>query len=172
MMNNNLNNGKITIKGIIFEDFVNYKKCSMTIAMPHCSFKCDKECGKPVCQNSKIANDPNITVSIDKIIRQYLNNPISHSIVFQGLEPMDSWEELKEFLFTLRIHNACLDDVVIYTGYNKDEIIDKIEEIRPLYSNIIFKYGRYIPDQEPHYDEILGVKLASDNQYAEIITLE
>ena len=35
------------------------------------------------------------------------------------------------------------------------------------FKNIIIKYGRYIPDQEPHYDEVLGVNLASDNQYAE-----
>ena len=166
---NLLNTGKIHIKGIIFEDFVNYKKASMTIAMPYCSFKCDKECGRQICQNSKLADDPIIEVSIDKIIKKYLDNPITHSIVFQGLEPMDSWDEVKEFLFTLRIHYSCFDDVIIYTGYNKDEIEDKIEEIRNLFSNIIFKYGRFIPDQEPHYDEVLGVKLASDNQYAEII---
>ena len=35
------------------------------------------------------------------------------------------------------------------------------------YPNIIIKYGRYIPDQEPHQDEVLGVRLASNNQYAE-----
>jgi hypothetical protein len=34
------------------------------------------------------------------------------------------------------------------------------------YKNIIIKYGRYIPNQTPHYDEVLGVYLASDNQYA------
>jgi hypothetical protein len=36
--------------------------------------------------------------------------------------------------------------------------------------NIIIKYGRFIPNHQPHYDEILGVKLASDNQYAERIS--
>ena len=45
------------IKGIIFEDFINYKVPCMTIMMPRCKgFKCDKECGKPVCQNSALAN--------------------------------------------------------------------------------------------------------------------
>jgi len=34
------------------------------------------------------------------------------------------------------------------------------------YSNIIIKYGRYIPNQKPHYDEVLGIMLASSNQYA------
>jgi len=32
--------------------------------------------------------------------------------------------------------------------------------------NIIVKFGRYRPNQEKHYDKILGVFLASDNQYA------
>ena len=62
------------------------------------------------------------------------------------------------------------DDIVIYTGYNKEEerSQDLIEFIKKnQYKNIIIKYGRYIPNQTPHYDEILGVKLASDNQYAE-----
>ena len=35
---------------------------------------------------------------------------------------------------------------------------------------IIIKYGRFIPNQQKHYDEILGVYLASDNQYAEKIS--
>ena len=38
------------------------------------------------------------------------------------------------------------------------------------YPNIIIKYGRFIPDQKSHYDEILGVELASNNQYARNIT--
>ena len=31
---------------------------------------------------------------------------------------------------------------------------------------VIVKYGRFRPNQEPHYDEVLGIKLASINQYA------
>lgn len=37
------------IKNLIEEDFVNYKKPSMVVLFPNCSFKCDKECGRPVC---------------------------------------------------------------------------------------------------------------------------
>ena len=49
--------------------------------------------------------------------------------------------------------------------YNKDEIkcLDLLQE----YGNIIIKYGRYIMGEELHYDEVLGVNLASSNQYAE-----
>lgn len=157
------------IKGIIHEDFVNYKVCSMTIAMPYCTFKCDKECGSNVCQNSKLVKDPTLDIPAAKIIEQYLHNPLSHAIVFQGLEPFDSYNDLYYFIYALRFVFKNNDPVVIYTGYNKDEILSKIEDLRK-FSNIIIKFGRYIPGQKPHYDEILGVNLASDNQYAEIIT--
>ena len=157
------------IKGIIHEDFVNYKVCSMTIAMPYCTFKCDKECGSNVCQNSKLVKDPTLDIPAAKIIEQYLYNPLSHAIVFQGLEPFDSYNDLYYFIYALRFVFKNNDPVVIYTGYNKDEISSKIEDLLK-FSNIIIKFGRYIPGQKPHYDEILGVNLASDNQYAEVIT--
>ena len=157
------------IKGIIHEDFVNYKMCSMTIAMPYCTFKCDKECGIDVCQNSKLAKEPTIDIPAAKIIEQYLHNPLSHAIVFQGLEPFDSYNDLYYFIYALRFVFKNDDPVIIYTGYNKDEILSKIGDLRK-FNNIIIKFGRYIPNQKPHYDEILGVNLASDNQYAEIIT--
>ena len=57
------------------------------------------------------------------------------------------------------------------TGYYKEEIQDKIEWLK-LYEPIIIKYGRFIPNQQPHYDETLGVMLASDNQYAERLSYD
>ena len=154
------------IKGLIDEDFINYKKPSMLIAFPYCDFKCDKESGRAVCQNNPLLSQPNIDISCDKIIERYLNNEITEAIVCQGLEPMDSFGELNNFLIWLRAQYHCNDDVVIYTGYNKEEIKEYIK-ILISFKNIIIKYGRYIPNQEPHYDEVLGVNLASDNQYAE-----
>lgn len=157
------------IKGIVFEDFVNYKVPCMTIEMPHCNFKCDRECGKPVCQNGPLAHSPNINYSIDKIIQSYIENPITRAVVFQGLEPFDSIEDLREFIFKFRLLYSINDDVVIYTGYNKDEIEKYVIQLAH-FSNIIIKFGRYVPDSESHYDETLGVKLASANQYAERIS--
>lgn len=154
------------IKGIIDTDIVNYKKISMTIEFPYCSFKCDKECGRAVCQNSPLINEPNIDISYDDICKRYLNNPITESIVFQGLEPIDSISDVINLIMWFRIKYNCLDDIVIYTGFNKDEIDWVIDKLKWM-DNIIIKYGRYIPDQEPHCDEVLGVNLASDNQYAE-----
>lgn len=155
------------IKGIIDEDFINYKKPSMVIEFPYCSFKCDKECGKQVCQNGTLANSPNINVDRMGLINRYLKNDITKSIVMQGLEPFDSWDDLTTFIFLLRCYSD--DDIVIYTGYNEDEITEKIEILK-YFKNIIIKFGRYKPNQTPHYDDVLGVKLASDNQYAERIS--
>ena len=156
------------VKGIIDEDFVNYKKPSMVIEFPYCDFKCDKECGKPICQNSSLIKIPNIEIEEEYIIDRYLKNPITEAIICQGFEPLDTMVMLLLFIRIFRKFSN--DDIVIYTGYNKEEerSQDLIEFIKKnQYKNIIIKYGRYIPNQTPHYDEILGVKLASDNQYAE-----
>lgn len=155
------------IKGLLDEDFVNYCKPSMVLFFPHCTFKCEKDCGQRVCQNGTLANSPNITIDDNKVCARYLSNPITNAIVCGGLEPMDSFDELYSFIYTLRYEYRCNDDVVIYSGYTAAEC-DKngwVQKLSPL-GNIIIKFGRYVPNQEPHYDETLGVNLASGNQYA------
>ena len=156
----------ITLKGILDEDFVNYKVPSMTIMFPYCDFKCEVN-GSNFCQNSSLIKVTNVNIYINDLYKRYKSNPITRAIVCQGLEPFDSWQELNSLLFHFRIHEACLDPIVIYTGYYKDEIKDKIDFIQTMYSNVIVKFGRFIPNQEKHFDEVLGVYLASDNQYAE-----
>ena len=99
----------MVIKGIIDEDFVNYKKPSMTIEFPYCSFKCDKECGQQVCQNSALVN-----------------------------------------------------------GYTEEELKDELPILKQ-FGNIIIKFGRFIPNSLHKFDNILGVELASHNQYAKFI---
>lgn len=155
------------IKGLIDEDFVNYNKPSMYIAFPSCTFKCEKDCGKKMCQNSTLVQSPDIFITKQKLCVRYISNNITHAIVCGGLEPMDSFEDLHDFIHTLRFQYQCNDDVVIYTGYTKEEC-EKNNWIYKLslLGNIIIKFGRFIPNQQPHYDEVLGVKLMSDNQYA------
>ncbi len=157
------------IKGLVDEDFVNYKKPSMYIAFPNCSFKCDKEAGCSICQNSSLAQEPNITMSCLDIVRRYLDNPITKALVFGGLEPFDSSEHL--FLLITLLRTQTEDDIVIYTGYTEKECEEYglINEVKQ-YKNIIIKFGRFIPNQEKHYDEVLGVELASPNQYARRIS--
>lgn len=159
------------LKGIIDNDIVNYKKISMVLEFPVCkNFKCDKECGKKVCQNSSLASAPNICIPSISIIDDYINNPLTQAIVMQGLEPFDSWDDLYHFIVDFRKHSD--DDVVIYTGYTEEEIyhrkdiIDKLKQFK----NIIIKFGRFIPNQSSHYDEVIGVNLASPNQYGKRLT--
>ena len=154
------------VKEVRDEDFVNYKKPSMFIGFPNCSWKCEKECGERCCQNSALAQSPSINVSIDALIDRYMSNPITKAIVCGGLEPLDSWDDLQNFILLFRYW--CPDDIVIYTGYKENEVQDKLEWLS-LYEPIVVKFGRYIPNQQPHYDEVLGVKLASDNQYAKVV---
>lgn len=151
------------LSGILFEDFVNYKKTSMTLMFPYCSFKC----GKNVCQNESLSNTLKFQVNEEDIISRYLDNPITKAIVMQGLEPFDSWEDLWNFIGKFREKSD--DDIVIYTGYNKAEIEHKIECLALAYNNIVVKFGRFIPGMNPHFDEVLGVNLASNNQYTERI---
>lgn len=155
------------IKGIISEDFVNYKKPSMTIEFPFCSFKCDKECGQQVCHNSKLALAPSQDFAIDLIVQMYLNNDITKAIVFQGLEPFDSKDDLYQLIKVFREYTN--NDIVIYTGYTETELNYEIETLKRLFKNIIIKFGRFIPNQSSHYDKILGVNLSSPNQYAKKI---
>lgn len=152
------------IKGLISEDFINYRKTAMTIMFPYCT---DFKCGAEYCQNSPLSKEENIELNIPDIILRYINNPITEAVVMQGLEPFDSWEDLIEFVKQLRME--CLDDIVIYTGFYPYEIPNQIAILKQ-YKNIIIKFGRYIPGQEKHYDEVLGVYLSSDNQYAEKVS--
>jgi hypothetical protein len=90
---------------------------------------------------------------------------MTKAIVCGGLEPFSSPVVLYDLIEAFRKYTN--DDIIIYTGFTESELnlpayriwVNNIKE----FPNIIIKFGRFIPNQEPHYDEILGVKLASDN---------
>lgn len=155
------------IKTIIDEDFSNYKKPSMLIGFPSCTWKCEKECGKQVCQNGALATSPNHDIEISSIVKRYMDNNLTSAIVMGGLEPLDSFVDLIDLIAQFR--QVTNDDIVIYTGYHKEEIENYIEILK-IIPNIIVKFSRFIPDHEKHYDEVLGIWLASDNQYGEKIS--
>ena len=155
------------IRGLIEEDFVNYKKASMFIVFPTCTFKCEKDCGIKCCQNSEVAKSAAIEIDTKILVDRYINNPITHAIVCGGLEPIDSFDDLLELIKLVREKTD--DDIVIYTGYNRNEILKEIRILRE-FSNIIIKFGRFKPNDAHRFDEILGVELASANQYAEKIS--
>lgn len=142
------------IKQLLDEDFVNYKKPSMFIGFPFCSWKCDRECGMQVCQNGALATSSIKNIDFKTIVNRYINNQITSSIVCGGLEPFDTWDDLYGLVTYLRVSTQ--DDIVIYTGYYKKEIEVYIDELKA-FPNIIIKFGRYIPDCEKHYDEVFNV---------------
>lgn len=154
------------LKGLIDEDFVNFYLPSMYLAFPNCSWKC----GRGLCQNSPLAQSPNIEVSIEKLIKRFFENPISKAIVMAGLEPFDSFSDVKILIQKVREKDS-KTLIVIYTGYTEEEVKNLFPEIL-LFSNLVIKYGRYLPNQKTHYDPVLKVNLASDNQYAKWINKE
>ena len=158
------------VKDIIDEDFTNYKAPSMFIATCYCNWKCCREQGisESICQNNPIVKQKNIDISVNEIFHRYIVNSLTSSIVIGGLEPLLQWDEVVELISYFRL-NGCNDPFVIYTGYYENEIEEQINQIRK-YKNITFKFGRFIPNQEKHYDDVLGVYLASDNQYGKVIS--
>lgn len=156
------------IKGLVDEDFLQYKKPSMFIATATCTFKCEKEANCPgMCQNSPLVNSPDIMIDDNKLVKRFLSNDISKAVVFGGLEPLDQFTELVELIKVFREHTAC--DIIIYTGYTEEERVDKVAILKQ-FNNIIIKFGRFVPNQHHHLDEILGIELASPNQYAKRIS--
>lgn len=161
------------IINLLDEDIVNYKKISMTIGMPFCDFKCNRDANRIVCQNIDLRDKPYIEIPNKTLVARYMSNPITSAIVFQGLEPFykddkyDCIADIFDFIDILR-DNSCMDDIVIYTGYTEDEVISMgiIDTYVSKHTNIIIKYGRYIDNDKKHLDPILGVYLASSNQYA------
>lgn len=158
------------IKNIVDEDFVNYKVSSMFIGLGTCNWKCCIEANIPVtvCQNSDLAKQKDIDIPIDEIFNRYISNPISEAIVIGGLEPMMQFEDVYNLIKYFR-SKGVNDAFVIYTGYYPNEVQNKIKKLKSL-KNIICKFGRYIPNQEKHFDKVLGVNLVSDNQYGEVFS--
>ena len=167
------------VKGIIDEDLVNYKLPSMYIAFPSCTFKCDEENGCQYCQNASLIKEATIEIEKEELIERYLKNNLTGAIVLSGLEPFDSEFDLLPFIDCLRRQYGCKDPVVIYTGYTEEEletgnfgnnIARTVQKqywaMIKSFGNIVVKFGRFRPGEEPHLDSILGVYLSSNNQYA------
>ena len=157
------------IKNIVSEDFLNYKKSSMFIITCLCDWKCCHEAhiDESVCQNNSLLKNKTRDIKDECIVDSYLNNDITEAIVFGGLEPLLQFNELVSLISKFREKTE--DDIVIYTGYYPSEIEKEINILKK-FSNIIIKFGRYIPNRCTRYDDVLGVTLASDNQYAEKIS--
>ena len=109
------------VTNILDEDIINYKKISMFIGTPYCSGKCWRELGLDcsICQNESLRNSKKINIPITDIIDRYDSNPLTEAIVFGGMEPLDSIEDLNAFVLNFRYRHP--DPIVIYTGYTEEE---------------------------------------------------
>ena len=96
------------------------------------------------------------------IVNKYTENKLLESICIAGLEPFLQFEEVYNFISEFRKTNN--DDVVIFTGYYPNEIESEIDKLKE-FENIYLKVGRFIANSESVYDEVLGITLASSNQY-------
>ena len=159
------------VRKLLTERFQDYKVPSMYLAACFCDWKCCPD--KPyVCQNNPVTKLPVTDIPDDEILDAYLADPITEAIVIAGLEPLLQVREVAS-LIRRAVERDVRTTFVIYTGYTKDEAkyIGFFDELKATGFgsgvDVIMKYGRYIPDRQPHFDEVLGVDLASDNQYGE-----
>lgn len=152
------------------EDFINYKVPSMFLISCYCDFKCchEQNLDVSICQNEPMAKQLIKEFSIETIYNAFINNDISKAIVIGGLEPMKQFEEFLSLIKYFR-DKGCDSDFVLYTGYYKNEIEEQINQLKQ-YPNIVIKFGRFVPNDTAHYDDILGITLVSSNQYAERIS--
>lgn len=154
------------VRGIVEEDFSNYKDPSMFIISCFCDFKCCTESGMDigVCQNAPLVKSKILDIPDEIIYNRFSNNPITKAVVIGGLEPFAQIDEVESLLRKFR-QQGNYSPFVIYTGYYPDEIKRQMELIGR-HKNVVIKFGRYKPGEEAHFDKVLGVNLMSHNQYA------
>lgn len=157
------------LKDIIAEDFINYKLPSMFLISAFCDWKCCKEQNLDIsiCQNYSVNFEKTLDISPKVLYNMFTNNPITKAIVIGGLEPILQFDEVIEIIDYFRKNNEN-SPFVIYTGYYPYEISKEINQLKN-YNNIIVKFGRYNPNLPCKFDEVLGVNLVSNNQFAEQI---
>lgn len=158
------------VKGIIEEDFTNFKLPSMFINTCFCDFKCctESNLGIEVCQNAPLTQAETKDIPDAVIYQHFSINPITKAVVIGGMEPMLQIDEVESLIRLFRT-SGDRSPFVIYTGYYPNEIQDELERLRK-HKFIIVKFGRFIPGKQHRHDDVLGIELSSDNQYAEQIS--
>lgn len=153
----------IRVKDVV-EVFQDYKKSALLFCTCFCDWKCCIEAGisKDICQNHKIANQREVNLPFEKALNM-VKFSITDSIIFGGLEPILQAEEVCSLIEYLR-NKGITKDILIYTGYYIEEIEESVLQ-RLKNCHVILKCGRFKPDRPKKFDEILGITLASDNQY-------
>lgn len=149
------------ITNIVDYDIVNYKLPSMFLGTSKCNMKCGD-----ACQNKHLLGK-GYWASNEDLIDIYKENPLTKAVVIGGLEPLDTFDQVLNFIVEFR--KTTDDDIVIYTGYREDQVQIEVG-LLATQKNIIIKFGGYRENSESRFDDVLGVELASNNQYARRIS--
>jgi len=164
------------LKQILDESFGDYRETAMLLVAPSCTWKCKN------CHNHLLSELETKFFPDEEILKRFFANPLTSTIIFGGLEPLDSMVEVKDFVEKLyaKVFQEKLEKptIIIYTGYELDEIEFDLKacglwDLLKGYRNAIIKYGRFDPVYEVKdnwallketWNEDLGVYLASPNQ--------
>lgn len=92
------------VKGIVAEDFVNYKFPAMFINTSLCDFKCCREqhLDIGICQNAPLAKAPTQDVPDTVLYEKFSANPITKAVVIGGMEPFLQIDEVESLLSLFR----------------------------------------------------------------------
>lgn len=157
-------------KGIYYDKGTLYKKPSMVITASRCSGKCfagHEDIKEDICPDIKYFFERTEDIRDDKIVVAYTEDKRYKALVFAGLEPFDSFSEMLRLIKIFR-GAGIEDDIVIYTGYEAEEIWSLLSMLSEI-SNVIVKLGRHLPNVKPGADPVLGVVLDSENQHGELL---
>lgn len=146
------------VREIIYNDTTKYRKPSATIMM----------------DNGGQDEEPAPAMKTEDVINEVLNGNRMSAFVFAGDEPYEQIDSIISFVKDLREYHHSDTDVVIYTDHYPIESCvvegtDKLSE----YKNIYIKWGRQLDEDEECtdvFDEVLGVRLPSDNQFGEKVS--
>lgn len=159
---------KITI---IKETVNDYKKTALLIGVKTCDYKCciEQNIDNSICHNYNLDNEEEVDLSTQSLISRVLKNKLINAVIFGGKEPMldKYFNDMLDVIECLRDKSEI--DIVIYTGYYKHEISEKIEKLKK-FNNIIVKFGRFKLNGKKRFDNVLGIELNNEEQYAEKIS--
>lgn len=160
----NLLNYKVRLGGTPKLVFNDYKKTGLYIPIGvNCTGKCWREQGltSDICQNWDM-NNVYETYTIKDILEIYDKNPFLEAFIMTGMEAFDNFEEMLNLIKVIRSYKN--EEIVIFTGYNPNELKDEINILKK-FKDIIIKFGRYERDLKPKKDEVGGVTLVTSNQF-------
>lgn len=169
---------KIHLIDVATDNVTDYKETSLFLVFPYCSGKCGEE-----CQNKDLRKKEVKEFNTEDIIKFYQSLDTHNAVVCGGLEPWDSFEELKQLVEDFaRSSSVKPVDFVIYTGYDnlikyyfdgryrevKEDFFDLLQtwiNYADPSSNLIIKQGKYdINRKTSWHSDVLGVDLATNNQ--------